>query len=93
MTAGQAARRMTSIGVVGSGNVFADLGLPDPETRLAKAHVVIEIADVMEDRGIGHGKAARLIGISRSELMELLRGRAKAYTLDSLKECLRRLSA
>lgn len=85
--------RKTSIGVVGSGNVFADLGLPDPETRLAKANVVIESAAAMEKRRLTHAKAARLMGMSRPELVDLLHGRTGPYTVDGLKECLRRLSA
>jgi len=28
----------------GSGNVFTDIGLPNPEERLAKAHLAIRIA-------------------------------------------------
>lgn len=40
MTDRQAVEQKAFIGVVGSGNVFADLGLPEPETHLAKANVV-----------------------------------------------------
>ena len=38
---GQTAKRIKVI--EGSGNVFADLGLPNPEERLAKADLVREI--------------------------------------------------
>ena len=38
--------RETSVGMIGSDNVFADLGLPDAETRLLKARPVSKIDDV-----------------------------------------------
>lgn len=47
----------------------------------------------MENRGLTHCRAARLMGMSRPELIELLHGRTRAYTVDGLKECLRLLSA
>lgn len=93
MVARQAGTRKTSMGVIGSGNVFADLGLPDPEAHLAKAKVVIEIADVIEKRRLTRARAARLMGMSRPAVIELLQGRTRPYTVDGLKECLRRLSA
>jgi len=37
----------------GSGNVFADLGLPDPEQRLAKARLASRILDAVEARHWG----------------------------------------
>ncbi|ULL01872.1 XRE family transcriptional regulator [Bradyrhizobium sp. I71] len=70
------------MGVIGSGHVFADLGLPDPEAHLATANAVIEITDVMEKRRLTHTRAARLMGISRPELTELLPGRTRGYTVD-----------
>ena len=93
MTPRQIGTRETSIGVIGSGNVFADLGLPDIQTHLAKANVVIEMANVMKNLGLTHGSAARLMGMSRPELIKLLHGRTTAHTVDGMKECLRRLSA
>ena len=36
--------------VEGSGNVFADIGLPNPEERLAKADLAIRIASAIRAR-------------------------------------------
>jgi predicted XRE-type DNA-binding protein len=47
----------------GSGNVFADLGLPNPEERLLKANIVNELHRLISERGLTQVKAARLIGI------------------------------
>jgi nicotinate (nicotinamide) nucleotide adenylyltransferase len=41
-----------------SGNVFADLGLSDPEERLAKADLAIAISREIQARGLTQGQAA-----------------------------------
>jgi Helix-turn-helix domain len=40
------------LGSLGSGNVFVDLGLPDPEEELLKAKLVSKIAEVIKKREI-----------------------------------------
>ncbi|MCK1442791.1 XRE family transcriptional regulator [Bradyrhizobium sp. 48] len=93
MTARHDGLRKTALGTIGSGNVFADLGLPDPETHLAKANVVIKIDEAIEKRGLTHARAARIMEMPQKELTKLLRGHTKPYTVDRLKELLSRLSA
>ena len=44
--------------VIGSGNVFADLGLPHPEERLAKAELAHKIITAIERRGLTQASAA-----------------------------------
>lgn len=68
------ATRRTALGTIGSGNVFADLSLPDPETELTKAKVVIEIDETIEKRRLSQAWAARAMGISQGVLIQLLRG-------------------
>ncbi len=53
----------------GSGNVFADLGLPNPEERLLKANIVNELHRLIKERGLTQVKAAkrRSNRISRSQ--------------------------
>jgi predicted XRE-type DNA-binding protein len=36
----------------GSGNVFADLGLPNPEERLLKASIVAQLHRLIKQRGL-----------------------------------------
>jgi predicted XRE-type DNA-binding protein len=92
MTARQGGTRKTALGTIGSGNVFADLGLPEPEALLLKANVTIEIGEAIEKRGLTRATAARLLEMPVQELTELLRGHTKPYTVDRLEELLRRLS-
>ena len=56
----------------GSGNVFADLGLPNPEERLLKAKIVSELHRLIKQRGLT--QAAKLVGIHQPDLSLLLRG-------------------
>ncbi|MDE0424911.1 MAG: XRE family transcriptional regulator [Candidatus Poribacteria bacterium] len=76
---------------VGSGNVFKDLGLPEPEERLAKARLVFIIDDLITERCLRRGKAAKILGISKSELSDLLDGLFDDFSVDYLLLLLRRL--
>ena len=68
----------------GSGNVFADLGLPDPDGHLLKAGLVGRIDDIVRERGITGREAARLLGLSRRDVSRLLRGDFREHSLEGL---------
>lgn len=67
-----------------SGNVFADLGLPDAPELLAKADLAIEIGRVLDARGLSQAEAARLLHTSQPRISDLRRGRLEGFTLDRL---------
>ena len=68
----------------GSGNVFADLGLPDADARLVKAGLVSRIDDIVRRRGITQTEASRLLGLSQPDVSWLLRGDFREYSLERL---------
>ncbi len=68
----------------GSGNVFADLGLPDADAHLVKAELVGRIDDIVRARGITQTEAARLLGLSQPDVSRLLRGDFREYSLERL---------
>ena len=70
------------------GNVFADLGLPDPELLLAKAKLSIKIERLIKERRLTRPKAAKLMGLTPLEVSDLFRGRLDGFTLDHLFRCL-----
>jgi predicted XRE-type DNA-binding protein len=74
-----------------SGNVFADLGLPNPEERLAKARLASMIYDIFEERGLTQVEAARILGISQPKVSALRNGRLAGFSLERLFSFLRRL--
>jgi predicted XRE-type DNA-binding protein len=76
----------------GSGNVFADLGLPDADLRLAKAELALLIEDLIAKRGLTLAAAARAMGLSTADVSEIGRGRLSRFSLDRLEECRARLS-
>jgi hypothetical protein len=47
----------------GSGNIFADIGLPKPEERLAKADLAIRIGEAIRGRRLTQSRAAHILGI------------------------------
>jgi predicted XRE-type DNA-binding protein len=69
---------------VGGENVFADLGLPNPELTLAKAKLVLRLNECIQGQKLSHARVARFLGIERAQLETLLRGRTEKYTLDQL---------
>ncbi len=68
----------------GSGNVFADLGLPQPGMSLAKAKLVQQIRDAIVERGLTQVKAAKLLGLDQPKVSALVRGRTDGYSIDRL---------
>src|SRR5689334_20336023 len=68
----------------GSGNVFADLNLPNPELALAKAELVQRIRDLIAERTLTQAKAAKLLGLDQPKVSALVRGRVEGYSIDRL---------
>ena len=70
--------------VVGSGNVFADLGFAHPEEALAKAELAHRITTVIERRKLTQAEAARLLDVDQPKISALKRGRLSGFSLDRL---------
>jgi predicted XRE-type DNA-binding protein len=68
----------------GSGNVFADLGLPNPDLALAKAELVQRIRDLIVACKLTQSEAARILGIDQPKVSALVRGRVAGYSIDRL---------
>jgi predicted XRE-type DNA-binding protein len=69
---------------VGSGNVFADLGLPNADERLLKSRIAIVISDAIEQLGLSQTAAAERLGIAQPDVSNVLRGRLRGYSLERL---------
>lgn len=69
---------------VGSGNVFADLGLPDAEERLAKAELAIQINDLIEQKKLTQTAAAKLLGIDQPKISALSKGKLSGFSMERL---------
>lgn len=67
-----------------SGNVFADLNLPNPDERLAKTKIASTIQDVVESRGLTQKRAAELMGIDQPKVSKILHGRLAEFSTEWL---------
>ena len=56
----------------GSGNVFADLGFPQPEEHLAKAELTQQILKIIKQRGMNQTAAAELLGIDQPKVSAIV---------------------
>ena len=75
----------------GSGNVFADLGLPDADKLKIKSGLVIEIAKALRKLGLTQAEAARRMGIAQPKVSGMLRGDFANLSERKLMDCLNRL--
>ena len=67
-----------------SGNVFADLGLPDAENRLAKAELARKIGAAIGERNLSQVQAAELLGIDQPKISALVRGQLSGFSFERL---------
>ena len=75
----------------GSGNVFADLGLPDAEKLKIKSGLVIEITRAIRKLGLTQEEAGRRMGIPQPKVSAMLRGDFANLSERKLMDCLNRL--
>ena len=76
---------------VGSGNVCADLGLPDAAELHAKADLAYEISRIIDQRGLTQIEAAEILGVDQPKVSALVRGRLDGFSLERLSRFLNAL--
>ncbi|MFN7850810.1 helix-turn-helix domain-containing protein [Anabaena sp. AL09] len=78
---------------VSSGNVFADLGLSNPEERLLKAELVRKIIEIITNLNLTQVQAAEILGIDQPKVSLLIRGRLSGFSTDRLMNYLNKLGS
>ena len=71
-----------------SGNVFADLGFPDPELELFKATLMLQIYRIIKARELTQAEAGKVLGIKQPNVSRLMRGSSGSYSVGRLMEFL-----
>jgi predicted XRE-type DNA-binding protein len=71
-----------------SGNVFADLGLPNPERELLKAQLTSQIYAILKDCGLPQAEIAETLALQQPEVALLMRNRSGSFSVRRLKELL-----
>lgn len=68
----------------GSENVFADIGVRDPEGSRVRAELAFQIAQLIRRKGLRQNEVARILGVDQSKVSKLVRGRISGFTSDRL---------
>ncbi|MBK8741237.1 MAG: XRE family transcriptional regulator [Betaproteobacteria bacterium] len=74
-----------------SGNVYADLGLPDAERLKIKTGLVVEIRKAMRRLELTQQQAAKRMGIAQPKVSGMMRGDFSNLSERKLMDCLNRL--
>jgi predicted XRE-type DNA-binding protein len=69
---------------IGSGNVFADIGLPNAQEHLVRAELVYKIDGLMKARGLKQAAAAKLFGVKQPDVSKMLRGDFRQFSVERL---------
>jgi predicted XRE-type DNA-binding protein len=67
-----------------TGNVFADLEVPDPEEMLAKAALAQRICAIIAERRLTQARAAAVLGVDQPKGSALRRGKLDGFSTDRL---------
>lgn len=73
-----------------SGNVFTDLGFSAEEGQNLKirSDLMIELTKLIEAQALTQAAAAKLLGVTRPRICDLVRGKIDRFSVDSLIEML-----
>jgi predicted XRE-type DNA-binding protein len=74
--------------IEGSGNVFADLGLPNPEQELLKARLTLQIYTILKGSDLTQVEIAKILGVQQPQVSLLMRNRAGNFSIGRLMEFL-----
>src|SRR6266478_6572472 len=72
----------------GSGNVFRDLGFPNPEREQVKARLTLQIYRLIKERGLTQAAAGEILGIKQPHVSGLMRGQSGNFSVERLMDFL-----
>jgi len=71
-----------------SGNVYADLGLPDAEEMIVKARLAAKISEIIKQRHLTQHQASDMLGMPQSKISNMLRGNFRGISEAKMIACL-----
>ena len=74
--------------VRGSGNVFRDLGMPDPDIRQAKAILAAAIIKILDARAWSTRKAEEMTGVNHADFTRIRRVKIGKFSMERLASIL-----
>ena len=69
---------------MGSGNVFADLGLPDPLDRQLRVQLAVRLNELLKAGGLTQAAAAKHLGLAQPHLSELKNYKLSRFSSERL---------
>jgi predicted XRE-type DNA-binding protein len=76
----------------GSGNVFADLGMKNPEQRQLRAILAAEIGKTLAADKLTVRAAEKITGVAAADFSRIRQAKLKGFTIDRLMTILDRLN-
>lgn len=67
-----------------SGNVFADLRLPNPEDKRTKVRLAVEINQIIRSQGLSQVEAAQRLNINQPKISALSKYRLEGFSVERL---------
>jgi len=83
---------MTEELIRGNENPFADVDLPDADTKLIKADLASEIIGILRERHLTGAAAARLEGVQTTDVARIRHADLSRFIIDRLVNILNRLN-
>lgn len=68
----------------GTGNIFADLGMPDAVERQTKTRLAMAINALLKERKLKQAEAAALLGIPQPKVSALVNYRLDGFSVERL---------
>src|SRR5271169_1357863 len=87
MNAKKTRRRVARV-TESSGNVFADLELPDAGQELLKARLALQIHSILKNTGMTQTEIAKILGVRQPQVSLLMRNRSGSFSVGRLMEFL-----
>lgn len=75
----------------GSGNVFRDLGFPNPGREQLKAQLTLQIYRIIKARKLTQTAAGEILGIQQPRVSDLMRGHSGNFSVERLMDFLNAL--
>ena len=72
----------------GSGNVFVDLGLADPDERQLRVQLAMRLNDLLQAEGLTQAAAAKRLGMAQPHVSELKNYKLGRFSSERLLHCI-----
>jgi predicted XRE-type DNA-binding protein len=76
----------------GSGNVFADLGMPDADMRQLRAGLAAEVIKALDLEGLSTRAAEKITGTAAADFSRIRNAKLTGFTADRLMTILHKLN-